>query len=262
MTELSNAPASRWVLLRGLARESGHWGDFPEHLQASIPNSTVITLDLPGAGRFSEMRSFLSIAETTRFVRAQYQEKSGDAQAILRTHLVAISLGGMVASEWLTHWPEDFHSLTLINTSFKGYSPPYKRLLFTSYRYLASAAFTRSSENREGHIFDMVSNRPELKAKAVADWSRLHNLRPMSVENILRQLTAAALFKTALEKSPCPTLILGSLADRMVSPSCSELIARRWGAELRQHPTSGHDLPLDQPEWVASQIHQFWQTLR
>jgi hypothetical protein len=38
------------VLIRGLAREAGHWGDFAERFRAVEPDAQVIAVDLPGAG--------------------------------------------------------------------------------------------------------------------------------------------------------------------------------------------------------------------
>ena len=51
-----------------------------------------------------------------------------------------------------------------------------------------------------------------------------------------------------------PILLLASLGDRLVSPRCSERIARAWNAPLRMRPDAGHDLPLDDPDWVLGQL--------
>ena len=39
-----------WIFLRGLTRESRHWGGFVDQFQQTIPGSTVIALGLPGNG--------------------------------------------------------------------------------------------------------------------------------------------------------------------------------------------------------------------
>ena len=39
-----------WLLIRGLARESGHWGDFLTQLQRAFPQAQIHCLDLPGCG--------------------------------------------------------------------------------------------------------------------------------------------------------------------------------------------------------------------
>ena len=38
-----------WILLRGLTRESGHWGDFLPLCQQACPDGGVLPLDFPGS---------------------------------------------------------------------------------------------------------------------------------------------------------------------------------------------------------------------
>jgi pimeloyl-ACP methyl ester carboxylesterase len=69
----------------------------------------------------------------------------------------------------------------------------------------------------------------------------------------LRQLWAAARYR-APAQAPAPTLILASRNDALVDPSCSEELARRWRVPVRMHASAGHDLTLDDPDWVVDQI--------
>jgi len=133
----------------------------------------------------------------------------------------------------------------------------YKRLLLPSYRHILNAIRSRTTLERETHILKMTSNRTENYEALAKEWAQVSDLRPMTRENAFRQLLAAARFAPQLKHPPCPVLVLNSLRDRMVSPSCSEEISLRWGAELRQHPTAGHDLPLDEPAWTVERIKEF-----
>ncbi|HEY5138312.1 MAG TPA: alpha/beta hydrolase, partial [Methylococcales bacterium] len=54
-----------WLLLRGLARESAHWGDFIPLLQSAFPDASVTMVDLPGTGRFYKEASPRSIKAIT-----------------------------------------------------------------------------------------------------------------------------------------------------------------------------------------------------
>jgi alpha-beta hydrolase superfamily lysophospholipase len=56
-----------------------------------------------------------------------------------------------------------------------------------------------------------------------------------------------------------PVLVLNGAADRLVDPRCSRALAARWGAELHVHPHAGHDLPLDEPEWLVDRLVE-WST--
>ena len=41
---------SDWVFMRGLTRESAHWGDFPARFESALPGARVYLIDLPGNG--------------------------------------------------------------------------------------------------------------------------------------------------------------------------------------------------------------------
>lgn len=66
-----NNIGQNWLLLRGLARESGHWGDFVSRLQREFPQATINTLDLPGTGRFNNLPSPNTIENIVKFTREQ-----------------------------------------------------------------------------------------------------------------------------------------------------------------------------------------------
>jgi hypothetical protein len=50
---------------------------------------------------------------------------------------------------------------------------------------------------------------------------------------------------------------MNSLGDRMVDPACTQAIAREWNVTPKTHPWAGHDLPLDDPEWVALAVAEW-----
>ena len=51
-----------------------------------------------------------------------------------------------------------------------------------------------------------------------------------------------------------PLTVLASNGDRLCSPIASRRLAARLGAPLHVHPTAGHDLPLDDPDWVIARM--------
>ncbi len=258
-----------WILLRGLAREARHWSDFPRRLEdilnkAIAEGSRVDAIDLPGAGRYSEMKAPLSIAEMAEFVRDKFLEIRGriredGKEPPAQVCIVSTSLGGMIASEWLSNWPDELKACVLMNTSFKGFSPPYRRLMPTALMHLRRIITIKDPYERELEVLRMVSNRPEIREVTAKEWSRYALSRPFSRENFFRQLFAAARFEPRIDEPPVPILVLASRKDRMVHPSCSDEIAKRWRAELRNHPTAGHDLSLDDPGWVIEQIVDWWR---
>ena len=112
-------------------------------------------------------------------------------------------------------------------------------------------------EAREATVLRMTSARPALHPAAVADWSAIYRSAPVTTANALRQLWAAARFRAALARPPVPLLLMVGAGDRLVSPACSRALARAWGVPLAVHPWAGHDLPLDDPQWVL-QTQQKW----
>lgn len=265
-----NPDLPHFILIRGLAREARHWGEFSKLLSISMKkvyglkdgeaSARIDCIDLPGAGRFSEMRSPASIDEITEFTRGKFLEirrkiRDSGAQPAKHTYLIAVSLGGMIASSWFEHWPGDFNGAVLINTSFRGMSPFFKRLRPNAYKHLLGILKNHHDPiGRERSVLELVSNRKDLREETAKIWANIHMMRPVSYENFARQLVAAARFKPRPSKPPLPVLILGSDQDRMVHPSCSAEIAAAWEAEFKSHPTAGHDLPLDAGPWVAENI--------
>ncbi|RYZ76217.1 MAG: alpha/beta hydrolase [Proteobacteria bacterium] len=252
-----------WILIRGLAREARHWSDFPEQLERGLKSAGIEAridcIDLPGAGRFSEMKAPLTIAEMTEFVRGKYLEirrqirESGQTPPQM-TRLVSISLGGMVASDWLQRWPTEFSGAVLMNTSFKGFSPAYRRLKPLAMKKLIKVIAMPDPLQRETEVLRLISNREDLVSKTAKEWARFADERPVTRENFARQLLAATLFKPAQTPPAAPILVLGSEKDRMVDQACSKTIARKWATDYETHETAGHDLTLDAPEWTVEKI--------
>lgn len=239
-----------WVLLRGLAREAGHWGRFPDLLRSALPSGeAVVALDLPGNGRRSGERSPARIAGMVTAVRAELAA-GGHAPPYV---LVAVSLGGMAALHWAHAAPGEVRACALVNASLARFSWPWQRLRAGSWPVLAGIlAPRRPALARETAILRLTSNLP-LSQRVVDEWADIARVRPVTRGNALRQLIAAARFR-APARPAVPLLLLASSRDRLVAPACSRAMAAAWDAPLHEHPWAGHDLPLDDPEWLAERI--------
>lgn len=238
-----------WVLLRGLGREQGHWGAFATELRERLgPDEPVVAIDLPGNGSRCHEASPIAVRQMVHAARHHLQSLRCEPPYVL----VALSLGGMVALEWAASEPGEVQACVLVNSSVATFSPFWRRL-----RPRASATLLRwflpvASRRREQAVFEATSNRP-LDPAVLDAWTAIAARRPVSRVNVLRQLLAAARFE-----APCgvttPALVIVSRGDRLVSPACSEAIARAWGLPLQEHPWAGHDLPLDDAAWLADRI--------
>ena len=109
---------STWILLRGLTRETRHWGRFPAILHDAVKTDSLLQLDLPGNGALIDQRAPGEVGAMVRFVRQAVMQSSvpGPYQVL------AMSLGGMVATAWAQQYPAEIERLVLINTSMRPFS--------------------------------------------------------------------------------------------------------------------------------------------
>lgn len=238
-----------WVLLRGWTRDARHWGGFAEHLAAAQPGAQVIAVDLPGSGAAHALRSPWTVQGMAAHVR-QTLRADGIAPPYA---LLAISMGGMVATAWAAHWPAEIDSAVLINTSMRPFSPVTQRLRPRHWARLLAAPFA-SVVAIERAILQMTSHHRSGDRALLEQWVAHRRERPVRRADALAQLVAAARFRAPLVNPFRQVLLLTSTHDALVDTRCSLALARAWHCELRSHPGAGHDLPLDDPAWVVMQL--------
>lgn len=243
-----------WVLLRGLAREAGHWGDLPTAWERRLPpGDALVAVDLPGNGSRWREPAPLSVAEMAKATHAELAGGPHGPPFVL----VALSLGAMVALQWAATRPHEVRGCVLVNTSFRSFSPFWHRLRPRSWpKLLGLLAPGRGPISRERAVLALTSSLPVAQRTASA-WAGLARERPVSLANVLRQLLAAARFRAPQLPHGLPLLLLASQRDRLVSVCCSRAAARAWGAPLREHPWAGHDLALDDAQWLVDQVMEW-----
>jgi pimeloyl-ACP methyl ester carboxylesterase len=172
-----------------------------------------------------------------------------------------MSLGAMVAISWAARHPDEIRGCVLINTSLRPFSPFYQRLKPGSYRRLLTLALLGGSEQDwESTILELTSRHAKRPAEVLRNWVAYRCEYPVSKRNALRQLMAAVRYRAPFAKPESPILVLTSREDALVNPSCSRQITRHWNTAFAEHPTAGHDLPLDDGLWVARQVSHWLQT--
>jgi len=246
----------QWILLRGLTRESAHWGGLVADLQRALPGDSVLALDLPGNGQWHRMPSPTSVQGMVQACRADLAARG----LVPPFHLLAMSLGAMVAVEWARVAPEEIVEGVLVNTSLRPFSPFYHRLRPRNYGpLLRRVLLARSALVVEQQVLAMTSNRAKEHAPVLAAWLAVRRQRPVSVVNALRQLVAAACYRALAIAPQPPLLLLASRDDQLVASACSHAIAAAWNLPLVMHPFAGHDLSLDDPAWLVEQVRQWAQ---
>lgn len=246
--------AAPWVLLRGLTRESRHWGDFARQLGDAFPGAPVICLDLPGNGKLNAMESPPSVEAMADWCHAAVARLGIAAPC----RVLAMSLGAMVAVAWAQRHSGDVAAAVLINTSLRPFSPFYQRLRPANYPRLLRLFGAKPGERElETAILEMTTRLQPDPAAVIEQWLQWRRQNPVSRRNALRQLLAAARYRAPRERPLERLLLLASARDALVDRRCSLQLAAQWNAHIIVHPAAGHDLPLDDAAWVLAQIERW-----
>ena len=246
-----------WILMRGLTREARHWGGFANQLAAQLSPSSVTALDLPGNGEFYQQPSPTSVSAMVDFARQKLLTENIKPPY----QLLAMSLGGMVATDWAQRYPQEVSHLVLINTSMRPFSSISARLRPGNWHKLALLAARWSDRDyAESTIHRLTCHLKSQQGEDLAEWRQIRKTAPVSSANAMRQLLAAARFSCANAAPGCPVLVLSSSADLLVNPVCSTQLAQAWQAAHCSHPWAGHDLPHDDAQWVVEQLASWLAT--
>lgn len=243
-------------LVIGLTKESRHWSqDFLNELKKELNPKEIHLVDLPGSGKFHSKRSPASVAKIVEEARS-HQTFNHDRKRLV----VAISLGGMVAWEWVTRYPNDFDGMVMINSSLAGVSPTFKRLQPKALVDFFKIAATPKGEVKEKLVLDLCSNNTENAKKIHPHWTQLSLEANMHFPNVLNQLLAGMRFRP--KKIPSlPLLVVAARHDRLAHYSCSESIAHLTKAKfvLCEDKSVGHAFHVDGPEFLVKEIKE-WLT--
>ncbi|OYU92733.1 MAG: alpha/beta hydrolase, partial [Burkholderiales bacterium PBB5] len=174
--------------------------------------------------------------------------------------VLAVSMGAMVAVQWAHDYPHELECQVLVNTSMRPYSAFYERLRPRNWGTVVSlllrALLGRASARRwETAVLRLTTTGSH--PQVLQAWMLLRLAHPVSLANAVRQLWAAARFRAPEGRPRVPTLLLASTHDGLVAVRCSRVLAHAWQVPLQEHPRAGHDLALDDPQWLVRQI-QVW----
>ncbi|MFZ5551884.1 MAG: alpha/beta fold hydrolase [Bacteroidota bacterium] len=247
-------------LLRGLTRESGHWGpQFINEIKKQIPQARIYMLDLPGSGKYVNEKASFNISDMVEFMRNDVksiiEKKNGD------NIICATSLGGMLACEWVLNYKNDFQGMVIINSSFKKICKLNERVQWGVRKDMLKVMLAKTTEEREKLLVKINSNHPENYDSVACEWIDIQNERKMSKINIFKQTVAGMRYSTKGKKPEVPLLIIGSKGDRMVCTECVEKTQDAFGGTLVWHPDAGHGLPIDDPKWLSEQIADWYTTI-
>ncbi|CAA0102860.1 2-succinyl-6-hydroxy-2,4-cyclohexadiene-1-carboxylate synthase [Zhongshania aliphaticivorans] len=240
-----------WIFLRGLSREKAHWGNFIARCESEL-GWRCHAIDLPGFGSEHHRPSPLSIAEIRQDIQQRLPSAITEPFGI-----VALSLGGMVALDWLANSNGDIAAAILISTSSADCGL-LNRLKPSAVPSTLNALLSTSIQSQERAILNMVSNNKAQHTELLQQWCHIRERRPATKTNVIRQLIAASRFKSPPtdKLNKVQGYFISSRADRMVSHQCSEYLATKYHYPLTLHNSAGHDLPIDDADWLIGVFRQ------
>jgi len=239
------------VLLRGLARWSDHWLGFEKFL--ADKGFRVITVDNRGFGKSSDAESSknLTVHDLADDV-AQVISKEAPGGA----HVVGLSLGAMIGLALAAMKPQLVRSLMMVNSSVGGSKIPRisKRALFS---ILQIAVMGRRGYDPLSRVILSPESPNSKREKLSKSWSEIDREHRVSLRRLFSQLRAARGFQGFVEMASikCPVTIVRCDQDKFVDPRNSDFIHRQIpSAEIVKHPTAGHELAVDDPDWFVDVI--------
>lgn len=250
------------LLVRGLIRDQRCWGDFPAKLAHHAPQLKLHFIDLPGVGSENLRNSPASIPGIRIDLAKRFHERI--AQGKLPPgpwSILGVSMGGMIGLDWVDAEPNLFERLILINSSTSDVATPLERFNIRVLPQLLGTLVQVKPELSERLILEVSSNRfknhdPKIQAilEQQIKWRRE---RPVTRATFFRQILASIKYRLPTDRPKAKTVVFSSEGDRLVSPACSVRLAEQLAVTRITHPWAGHDLPLDDPEWLAYKVTEW-----
>ncbi len=244
-----------WIFLRGLARETRHWGKFPKLFQEGFPASHHYVLEIPGVGKKFDQTPPIQLERYCDLLREELLE-------LKRTHegdwgVLAISMGAMIGMLWANRYPHDFKEGIFLNSSAGNLSSIKERFSPQAMKMVGDLFFKEDYVERERAILNLTTKRITVTDELVQEYAKYSEEFPIKRKNFLRQIYAASRFKVPVEL-PFSPIILNGQFDSLASPKCSDILANHFRVPVYRDPESGHDLPLDHPEWIIETLKNIY----
>lgn len=245
---------STWILLRGLARETGHYGDFVPLARRLLPEANVVPLDFPGTGSRLHEPTPRTIGDLVERLREEARERVDTSVPLF---VFGMSMGGMVAMEWADRHPSELSGIVVVASSAGNLSHPLRRF---SLRGVAAVArnrlLTKDPFEREARMVRLLMHTRDRYEESVKLWGEIARDRPLTDLAMRTQVRAAAEWR-APAKLNVPALFLVGARDKLVDPSCTIALARHFKTHALIHPDAGHDLTTDAGPWCIDQMKDF-----
>jgi len=256
------------LLIMGLAADSMAWmfqvPEFSKHYR-------TIVFDNRGVGRSSKPAGPYTISQMA-------DDTAGllDVLGIARTHVVGVSMGGMIAQELALRHPRLVGGLVLACT-YPEPDADIERQRQFSVEELGGRVSAGGDVQIDLKAFDPMAFFQQLLPLAFNQEfieKELPKIMPLfagalqygfSMEAILGQVAAVMSHKATdrLHQIAAPTLVITGDADRLVPPANSEILAKHIpGARLVKIPGGSHGFNFETPDVFNREVLSFLASVR
>lgn len=242
------------LLLRGLGRWSDHWLGFDQRLANA--GYRVISVDNRGFGASNEAKLPPG---------GDIQDLAEDVASIVSMEapegalVIGVSLGGMIALALASTRPQLVRGLMIINSSVAA--AKLKRISGRALTAVVSAIMGFKTGYSKIATVLLSAGASDAQIQQLAQqWSDIDSKMKPDPWRILWQLKVARRFHglSELMTLRCPVTVVRSAGDLFVDPANSDFIHRQIkGSNLVSHPTAGHELAFEDPDWLTTVIRKF-----
>ena len=181
-------------------------------------------------------------------------------------HLLGTSFGGEIALLLAARHPERVASLVAVTVS--DYATDEMRSDAREMRRLIARLLPGEDRGKfhdrlveEVYSTDYVAANGEVLAARREQIASLPDAWFASAMDLLRAIESFDL-RPELPAIRCPALVVVAREDRVTPPDRGRAVARAIaGAELIEHPTSGHALVAEHPDWLADRALRFFASV-
>ncbi len=240
------------VMIMGLLANKDWW--IPEVIEELSKHFKVLIFDNRGAGRTDAPKIDYTIkmfADDTLGLM--------DALEIEQTHMLGVSMGGMIAQEFVLNYPDRVKKLVLCSTTPGGPhsvpTPPETIAAMMDRENLTEEQMARRIIPLL-YPKDYIKNNPEVAERTIN-----HILiAPITEDAYMRQLNAIMKFDTydRLPKINRPTLVMSGKEDVLLPYKNSEILAQRIPrAKLVLYDKVGHGMVTQVAEDFVEKVIEF-----
>lgn len=240
------------MMIMGFTGNTSWWD--PRWIQTLSEKFKIIAFDNRGSGR-------TDISDREYSIKLFADDTAGlmDALGIPRANVLGISMGGMIAQEFVLNYPEKVKKVVLCSTHCGG-----AKSVQASEEVLGTLTADRSGVSVEEvarmtiPLFfteDFLKNTPGVEELVIEQISK----NPISNEAFMRQMSAIMKFDTydRLSQIKTPALILHGKQDILIPPENGSILGKAIpGARLVSFENSAHGL-LEETEEVLDTILEF-----